>query len=266
MVLEAVHHVRDTRSKRRHHRSKAYAGAHRRAATVPVLLIPGFMAGDWSLARMAAGLRLEGFRTYRSHISINVGCTAESVDRLEQRVESIVLRRGTKAMIVGHSLGGMLARGLAARRPDLVAGIVTMGSPVMAPGAIHQLLAWDAEFLGRLNRAGLAKTMGSDCMSGPCAKNSFEEMRQPLAPEVGFTAIFSPRDGIVSPSSCLDPYAQQHIEVRASHVGMALDPITFDHVVASLRSFEAAQAAAAMPASDVAGPSAKAGPRPAVST
>ena len=42
--------------------------------------------------------------------------------------------------IVGHSLGGMLARGLAVRRPDLVSGIITMGSPMLAPGAHHLVL------------------------------------------------------------------------------------------------------------------------------
>ena len=43
----------------------------------------------------------------------------------------------------------MLARGLAARRPDLIEGIVSMGSPVLAPGAIHRVLAWDAQMLSR---------------------------------------------------------------------------------------------------------------------
>ena len=245
VMIEGLAHVRHMRAKRKHHEALPLHGDHRRVATTPVLLIPGFMAGDWSLSRMAAGLRLEGFRTYKSHIMVNVGCTREAVDRLELRLEAIASARDSKVLIVGHSLGGMLARGLAARRPDLVAGIVTMGSPVMAPGAIHRVIAWDAEMLGRLNKAGVPATMSADCLSGPCAEAAFEEMQQPLN-EVGYTAIFSHRNGIVSPASCLDPMAQEHVEVKASHVGMALDPTTFEHVARSLRGFELAMRASAL--------------------
>lgn len=87
--------------------------------------------------------------------------------------------------------------------------------------------------------------MSADCLSGPCAEAAFEEMQQPLN-EVGYTAIFSHRDGIVSPASCLDPMAQEHVEVKASHVGMALDPTTFEHVARSLRGFELAMRASAL--------------------
>jgi pimeloyl-ACP methyl ester carboxylesterase len=51
--------------------------------------------------------------------------------------------------VVGHSLGGLLARGLAVRRPDLVAGIVTLGSPVLALGAHHAALTRSLDALGR---------------------------------------------------------------------------------------------------------------------
>ena len=85
---------------------------------------------------MGRHLRREGYRTYRSDIRANVGCTLAP-----PRSSSAGSRRspsgGAAVRIVGHSLGGMLARGLAVRRPDLVAGIVTMGSPMLAPGAHH---------------------------------------------------------------------------------------------------------------------------------
>jgi hypothetical protein len=128
----------------------------------------------------------------------------------------------------------MLARGLASRRPDLIEGIVSMGSPVLAPGAIHRVLAWDAEMLARLTRAGFRGLMSSDCFGGECARQSFEESKLPIDPEIAFTAIYSKRDGIVDWKACLDP-AAQHVEVRTSHVGMAVDPIVMDHVLAALR-------------------------------
>jgi pimeloyl-ACP methyl ester carboxylesterase len=198
-----------------------------------VLLVPGFMAGDATLAGMAAMLRRAGYRTYRSQIHVNMGCTRAAADRLERRLESIAIRRGRKVSIVGHSLGGMLARGLAARRPDLVHGIVSMGSPILAPGAVHGVLAWDAEMLTRLARAGFGGLMSEDCVAGSCARTSFEESRAPLDEATGFTAIYSRRDGIVDWRACLDPAAHA-VEVTTSHLGMAFDPVVFDVVRAAL--------------------------------
>ncbi|MFL6105713.1 MAG: esterase/lipase family protein [Marmoricola sp.] len=229
IVAEAARYVVRARTERRTRAAEPYVGHHRPASVEPVLLVPGFMAGDGTLAGMARMLRGAGYRTYRSHIHVNSGCTREAADRLERRIESIVLRRGRKVSIVGHSLGGMLARGLAARRPDLVNGIVSMGSPVLAPAAVHDILAWDAEMLTRLTRAGFGGLMSEDCIAGDCARASFEETHAPLDPEVGFTAIYSKRDGIVDWRACIDPAAVP-VEVSASHVGMAIDPRVFDVV------------------------------------
>lgn len=229
IVTEVARFVRRSRSDRRARAALPYVGHHRPDAAEPVLLVPGFMAGDYTLVGMAKMLRGAGYRTYRSHIFMNMGCTREAADRLERRIEAIATRRGRKVSIVGHSLGGMLARGLAARRPDLIGGIVAMGSPVMAPGAVHDILARDAELLTRLTRAGFGGLMSEDCIAGACARASFDETQAPLDPGVGFTAIYSQRDGIVDWRACLDPAANP-VEVRASHVGMALDPLVFDVV------------------------------------
>ena len=240
-LTEAARLLRRTRTDRRARSVLPYAGPHRVVAHDPVVLVPGFMAGDSTLRAMAAFLRREGFRTYRSRIHVNVGCTRDAGDRLEQRLESIAVKRGRKVTIVGHSLGGMLARGVAARRPDLVEGIVALGSPVLAPGAVHRLLAWDAQLLTRLNTAGLRGLMSADCFGGECARVSWEESRLQLDPQVAFTAVYSRRDGIVDYRACLDP-AARHVEVTTSHCGMAVDPVVMDHVLAALRAQQAVRA------------------------
>lgn len=234
VVGEGVRMVRRARLDRHRRKELPYAGPHRRAAIDPVLLVPGFMAGDWSLRAMSTFLRHQGFRTFRSEIHVNVGCTREAADRLERRVEAIAMRRGRKVTIVGHSLGGMLARGLAARRPDLIDGIVTMGSPVLAPAAVHEVLVFNVGMLNRLTRAGFGGLMSEDCTGGECARLSYEESQAPLDPDVAFTAIYSQRDGIVDWHACLDPLATQ-VEVPTSHCGMAVDPIVMDEVLGALR-------------------------------
>ena len=200
----------------------------------PVLLVPGFLAGDSSLGPMSRTLRHQGFRTYRADIRANVGCTRSAAAQLEERLEEISQRRGSRVRIVGHSLGGMLARGVAARRPDLVAGIVTMGSPMLAPGAHHVSLARSVDLLVRLNRAGMRGLMAEDCVAGQCAQESFDQARAPLPEGMDFTAIFSRRDGIVDWRACVDPAARP-VEVRSSHVGMAFDPLVITAVSAALR-------------------------------
>lgn len=205
-----------------------------RVASEPVILVPGFMAGDGTLALLAHRLRGEGLRTYRSHIRANIGCTRNAAALLESRIEAIALKRGARVQIVGHSLGGLLGRGLAVRRPDLVSGVVTMGSPMLAPGAHHLSLTVLVEMLNRLSRAGVPGLMAEDCVAGECAATSFAEAREPLSDGVRLTAVWSKRDGIVDPRSCVDPEGTS-VEVRASHLGMAVDPATHDAVLAALR-------------------------------
>src|SRR4051794_5948670 len=68
----------------------------------PVLLIPGFLAGDPSMGRLGGWLRTGGWRTYRSGIATNVDCMERLVARLERRVQDIAQRAGGPVTIVGQ--------------------------------------------------------------------------------------------------------------------------------------------------------------------
>jgi pimeloyl-ACP methyl ester carboxylesterase len=220
---------------RREFRATPYVDRSPQRAGEPVLLVPGFMAGDYTLRLMARTLRRNGFRTYRSQITTNVSCLMSNAAMLERRLEAIATKRERKVRIVGHSLGGMLARGLAVRRPDLVSGIITMGSPMMAPGTSHPVLLSAADVLVRLSRAGVPGLMNESCVGGDCARQAWEESRQPVPEGVDFTCIWSHGDGLVDPLSCIDPLARS-VEVQVSHIGLAIDPRVADCVVAVLRS------------------------------
>lgn len=234
VLTEAGHYAWRSLGERRGRCGTPYTARTAARYADPVVLVPGFLAGDGSLSLMAAALRRQGFRTYRSHIHANVGCTLDAAAQLEARLESIAIRRGSRVQLVGHSLGGMLARGLAVRRPDLVSSIVTLGSPMLAPGAHHASLGRSVDVLVRLSRAGVPGLMSEDCVAGACARQSFDESRKPVPADVAFTAIYSRRDGIVDWRACVDPMAAP-VEVRTSHVGMAVDPVVIDHVVRALR-------------------------------
>lgn len=234
VIGEAGRYAWEAMSQRGGRRHTPYATRAPIRDDEPVLLVPGFMAGDGTLALMRRALQQQGLRTYRSHIHANVGCTLDAASQMEMRLESIAQRRGSKVRLVGHSLGGMLARGVAARRPDLVSGLVTMGSPMLAPGAHHVSLSASVAMLVRLSRAGFPGVMSEDCVAGACARQSFDEGRAPLSDTISFTSIYSKRDGIVDWRACIDPAAIP-LEVRASHVGMALDPRVIAAVTQALR-------------------------------
>jgi triacylglycerol lipase len=233
VVLEAGRYAVSSLDEQRRRWLTSYAARGVARTDEPVILVPGFMAGDLTLHAMSRTLRRRGFRTYKAHIHANVACTRAAADELESRIESLAIKRGTRVRIVGHSLGGMLARGLAVRRPDLISGIVTMGSPMLAPGAHHLVLTASLDVLCRLSSAGVPGLMAAECVAGDCARQSFHESRQPLPGDVSFTALYSRRDGIVDWRACIDPQAHA-VEVTASHVGMALDPRVIDVVTDAL--------------------------------
>src|ERR1700730_4783999 len=90
----------------------------------PVLLIPGFFAGDWSLLTMARWLMRIGYRPYLSGIDWNVGCPDEKSGRLGWRLGRIADAYGRRAPAVA-----MQARALAVKYPARVTNVVTLGSP-----------------------------------------------------------------------------------------------------------------------------------------
>jgi pimeloyl-ACP methyl ester carboxylesterase len=232
-VSEAARFVRRRATDRRRRRGTPYASRCPEGGLGPVVLVPGFMAGDGTLTLMSRHLRRLGYRTYRSTMHANVGCSQQAAEALERRIEAIAAKRGRKVTIVGHSLGGLMARAVAARRPDLVDGIVTLGSPLLAPGAASPLLLFDLAVVIGLQRVGLGRMMGADCTSGDCARLSWEQSRVRLPRGVSFTSVFSRRDGMIDWRSCLDPQADA-VEVTTSHLGMAFDPVVLDIVAETL--------------------------------
>ena len=106
-----------------------YGRGVRRGAGEPVLLIPGFFAGDWMMAAMARWLARIGYRPYLSGIDWNVGCPDRKVELLGWRTQAIVRESGVPLVLVGHSLGGMLAHAIAVRFPERVRHLVMLGTP-----------------------------------------------------------------------------------------------------------------------------------------
>jgi pimeloyl-ACP methyl ester carboxylesterase len=189
----------------------------------PVLLIPGFLAGDGSLAAMTEWLRAHEYRTRRAGIRSNVGCSEAACVRLETRLEAYAEREGQAVTIIGQSRGGVFARALAARRPDLVAGIVTLGSPTVSQLRVHPLVLAQVGLVAALGSGHVPGLFSLKCLRGHCCSEFREALEGPFPAGVPWTAIYSRSDGIVDWHACVDPKATECVEVRASHLGMGVN-------------------------------------------
>ncbi|MDX6670640.1 MAG: triacylglycerol lipase [Solirubrobacteraceae bacterium] len=233
----------------------------------PVLLVPGLLASDSTLTLMARWLKRAGYAPRRAGIAVNVDCSEAEMGRLVDRLERATSVAGRRAVVVGHSRGGVFARALAVRRPDLVAGIVTMGSPLVDPlRNVHPFLHLQLEVLSSLGDLGLGRVLRHTCAdarlfdefpehalsrvllrrarrrmdeaeaSGDgCCTQFWEDFRAEFPSEaVRFVSLFSRSDGIVHYEACLDPAAEQ-VEVPGTHCGMAASAPVYREVSAALR-------------------------------
>jgi pimeloyl-ACP methyl ester carboxylesterase len=202
----------------------------------PVLLIPGFLAGDDSLGLMTHWLRRTGHHTRKAGIRSNIDCSEAAVNRLEERVEVMAECREQKVAIVGQSRGGNFARVIAVRRPDLVSGIVTLGSPQLDPLAVHPLVRVPVLAVGALGTLGARGLFRHSCRNGHCCESFWEDMHADFPSGVGYVSIYSRSDGIVDWHACLDP-AAEHVEIQASHCGMAVSAQAYRATAEALERF-----------------------------
>jgi pimeloyl-ACP methyl ester carboxylesterase len=202
----------------------------------PVMLIPGFLAGDDSLGVMTRWLRRTGHYTRKAGIRSNVACSATAIEALEERLETMAETRGSKVAIVGQSRGGNFAKVLAVRRPDLVSGIVALGSPQMNPLAVHPLVHAQVYLVGTLGTLGAKRFFKRSCRWGDCCAAFWEDLEGPVPDGVGYLSVYSKSDGIVDWRSCLDPSAE-HFEIDSSHCGMAVHPDAYRAIAGALADF-----------------------------
>ena len=177
----------------------------------PVLVVPSFLRSDRHTAPLRRFLSGCGYVAYGWKLGVNLGPTAAALDGVERLLNEIYARHGRKVSLIGHSLGGVMARELAKKHPDKVRQLILVTSPVRLPTAsplepVYKLLSrWHS-----LD-----------------ANASIEHLNRP--PSVPVTAIFTRNDGIVAWQSCLEIAGPQResIAVRGSHGTMVRNKIAW---------------------------------------
>lgn len=209
----------------------------RAAHRAPVLLIPGFMAGDASLTLLASWLRRRGHTVRMSGIRINTGCAGRELARLEE----VLAAFQEPTIVIGQSRGGTLARALAARHPEAVAAVVMLGAPVLDPLAVSPSVMRTVRSVARLGDLGMPGVFSTECRAGDCCTDYYALLRSPLTDGMVALMIYSRSDAIVDWHACLDPSATC-VEVDGSHCGMAVNARVYEELERVLESAEPAPA------------------------
>jgi triacylglycerol lipase len=188
----------------------------------PVVLMPGFLAGDATLLVLGSWLRRMGHRPYTCGFVANVDCSDRALDRVERRVEELHRRHGRRVALVGHSRGGHYARALAHRRPDRVSHAVSLGADLqgmLGVSAPTQLAVAGA----RRGVAALRRDRAEGCLTAHCACPFARDFAGPIpADRVRFTSVYSKGDGVVRWAGSVVGGADC-VEVTGSHVGLVFN-------------------------------------------
>jgi triacylglycerol lipase len=203
----------------------------------PVLLMPGFLAGDQTLLVLATWLRRIGYRPLSCGFVANVECSDRAADRVDRRVAEVHRRYGRRVALVGHSRGGHYARAVACRRPELVSHAVSMGAglgemlAVSYPTEAAVAAARDIQ-----RRTGGARS--PHCFTERCDCAFARDFAHPFPTErVRLTSIYSCGDGVVRWQAAVTDDADC-VEVSGSHVGLIFNRKAYRALAAALATPE----------------------------
>ena len=189
-----------------------------------VMTLPGFLGADGVMGPLRRFLSQLDYRPLPWGLGRNLTVRSlhsmQQVLDLRERMEAAVAtvlaaeveRSGARVSLVGWSLGGLYAAGLAHRHPELLRQVITLGTPYGDPrgSSIYPLI----------RRIYPAQTSEADLREWT-ARTFAGELQVPV------TALFSRSDGVVGSGIARLPEHEltENIEVMASHVGFPFNPL-----------------------------------------
>lgn len=176
-----------------------------------VLVLPGFMATDYSTAPLRRLLSDLGYDAVGWNLGRNVRVDKARVEAMMGCVDALYQRTGRPISIVGWSLGGVFARELAKLAPEKVRLVISLGSPI-------------SDDRNHSNARRLFEYLNGE-EPDVIKEGNFQKLGE--APPVPTTSILTRTDGVVhwrgSVQDCERPDCE-NIEVVASHCGLGVNP------------------------------------------
>jgi pimeloyl-ACP methyl ester carboxylesterase len=182
----------------------------------PVLLVPGFTAGDATMVGLKLFLQSRGYHVETWGLGQNTGFKLKFSQALEQKVRFLHHKHRRKVSIVGWSLGGVYGFYAAHSAPECVRSVISLGSPMRFSADnfntrlfVRAVYRYFAHPMGPV--AHLAHVRGKVLKSPPPMPS---------------TCIYSMTDGVVPPQAArLDTTEGEHenIWVPGSHLGLGFN-------------------------------------------
>jgi len=180
----------------------------------PVLLVPGFLAGDWTLRVLDAWLKRIGYATFLSGILLNVQHSEHMISLLRSRLTAVEKLSGSRVTLVGHSRGGLLAKVLSQRRPRSVEQVITLASPLADWTDLAAMTHHAVGVVRVANEVAYGRKLNAE------GRFTYDLERPPAVP---VTSIYTKTDDVVNFRSCLRPDIPA-IPVWGSHNGLVANP------------------------------------------
>ncbi len=192
-----------------------------------VIVIPGFLGSDLYLGHLHQWLDRIGYRSYLSGIGLNAECPNLLIQqRLEETLDKALWETERRVHLVGHSLGGIMARSVANRRPDDVASVITLAAPFRGTVA-HRSVLHAADTVRKKILMEHGNGVLPQCYTARCTCDFVESLRCRMADSVLETAIYTRDDGIVDWHYCTTGKREVDIEVPGTHMGLVFNATAY---------------------------------------
>lgn len=198
----------------------------------PVVLLPGFLAGDQTMSALALWLRRIGYRPTVAGFLTNTDCSDRAYDRVLRAVRRAHETHGRRVALIGHSRGGHYVRAIASEHPELVSHAVSLGSDLN--GMLGISVPTQAAVTGtRLALHAIGRTRRPGCFTLFCDCPFSQAFRAPIDPAIRVTSIYSRGDGVVAWEGCITDDAD-NVEITGSHVGLVFNRKAYTAIASAL--------------------------------
>lgn len=198
-----------------------------RSKGVPILVIPGFAMTDKSTAVLRAYLTMLGYNVSGWGLGRNLGAKTIGIhnEKLIARLNEFHGEVRQPVILIGWSMGGIMARMISRAAPEKVRQIISLGAPFA--GNPFANTVWRTY-----------ERLSGHSLDHPVARAQIAESKLP--PPVPSLSLFSKSDGIVAWQSCLEPKRPHtgNIEVQSAHCAFGFCPVVL-RTVADQLAFKA---------------------------